>query len=279
MSEQHQPQPLIDSRLVRVAKVLTCRDGNIIGNATGFFFLRDGYLYFITNRHVVFDELNNLYPDALQVQVHNDPTDLKSHGELTVPLRSDNNAPLWREHPTLGRAVDVVAVPINDPLVIANWHVDTFGPADLFDEKLGLPLGQEVIIIGFPLGFEDSLHRLPLIRRATLASVYPLPFKGEPYFVTDAWMHRGTSGSPVVAKIFDVATENTSWKLLGVHSASLDVSNRDPTQDARLGLNMAWYASLITAITEPINTSTTTTNTTTTTSPSPPTPTLNPAAG
>lgn len=244
-------RPAIDPRLVRVAKVLTFREGNGIGNATGFFFLREGYLYFITNRHVVCDDLNQLYPDALQVQVHNDRNDLTSHGELTVPVLDSEGRPLWREHPELGKAVDVVAVPINDPLVITHWHVDTFGPGDLFDEKLGLPLGQEVIIIGFPLGFEDSLHRLPLIRRATLASVYPLPFKGEPYFVTDAWMHRGTSGSPVVAKIFDVATENTSWKLLGVHSASLDVSNRDPAQDARLGLNMAWYASLIMAMTEP----------------------------
>ncbi len=242
--------PTIDSRLVRVAKLLTHRDGKQIGNATGFFFLREGYLYLITNRHVVSDEINKLYPDKLQVQVHTDPNDLTAHGELWLEVLDPQGNPLWREHPTLGPDADVVALPINDPLVIANWHVDTFGPDNLLDESGSLPLGQEVIVVGFPLGFEDTLHRLPLIRRATIASVYPLPFKGDRYFITDARLHRGSSGSPVVAKIFDMATENTAWKLLGVHSASLDVSNRDPEQDEKLGLNMTWYASLIMEMTE-----------------------------
>lgn len=244
------PTP-IDSRLVRVAKVLSFRDGNQLGNATAFFFLRDGYLYLITNRHVVCDDVNQLYPQKLQVQVHDDPADLTSHGELWLDVLDDAGNPRWREHPTLGKAADVVALPINDPTVIANWHVDTFGPGDLLDEARGLPLGQEVIVIGFPLGFEDTLHRLPLIRRATIASVYPLPFKGERYFITDARLHRGSSGSPVVAKIFDLSTENTAWKLIGVHSASLDVSNRDPSQDEKLGLNVTWYASLVMELTEP----------------------------
>lgn len=240
----------IDERLVRVAKVLSFRDQKQIGNATAFFFLRDGYLYLVTNRHVVCDDINKLYPDKLQVQVHDNPADLTSHGELWLDVLDAKGKPLWREHPELGKKVDVVAIPINDPLVIANWHVDTFGPDNLLDETQPLPLGQEVIVIGFPLGFEDTVHRLPLIRRATVASVYPLPFKGERYFITDARLHRGSSGSPVVAKIYDVSTENTSWKLLGVHSASLDVSNRDPEQDEKLGLNMAWYASTIMEMTE-----------------------------
>ncbi len=244
-------QPPIDSRLVRVAKVLTFRDGHQIGNATAFFFLRDGFLYLATNRHVVCDDVNSLYPDKLQVRVHDNPDDLTSHGELWLDVIDGQHRPLWREHPTLGSAADVVVLPINDPTVIASWHVDTFGPEHLLDEHRGLPLGQEVIVIGFPLGFEDTMHRLPLIRRATVASVYPLPFKGERYFITDARLHRGSSGSPVVAKIFDPVTEKTDWKLLGVHSASLDVSNRDPEQDEKLGLNMTWYASLIMEMTEP----------------------------
>jgi hypothetical protein len=245
------PTPDIDSRLVRVAKVLTHRRGQQIGNATAFFFLREGYLYLVTNRHVVADDVNQLYPDQLQVQVHDDPDDLTSHGELWLDVLDGQGNPLWREHPTLGKDADIIALPINDPTVIANWHVDTFEPDDLMDESRSLPLGQEVIVVGFPLGFEDTRHRLPLIRRATIASVYPLPFKGERYFITDARLHRGSSGSPVVAKIYDVSTENTAWKLLGVHSASLDVSNRDPEQDEKLGLNMTWYASLLQEMTEP----------------------------
>ncbi len=241
----------IDERLVRVAKVLTFRDDKQIGNATAFFFLRDGFLYLITNHHVVGDASGDAGPNRLQVQVHDDPDELTSHGEFWIDLLDAEGKPTWREHPELGAAADVVAVPINDPHIIANWHVDTFGPEDLHDESKPLPLGQEVLVVGFPLGFEDTMHRLPLIRRATVASVYPLPFKGERYFITDARLHRGSSGSPVIAKSLDVSTESMEWKLLGVHSASLDVSNRDPAQDEKLGLNMAWYASLINEMTNP----------------------------
>ncbi|MEO1237780.1 MAG: serine protease [Planctomycetota bacterium] len=245
-----QIDPRIDPRLVRVAKVLSFNNDAQLGNATAFFFLRDDYLFLVTNRHVVRDEASGLYPNRLQVQVHVDPDDLTAHGELWLDLVDPEGNHRWREHPTLGAEADVVAIPINDPTVIASWHVDTFGPDDLMDETRALPLGQEVIVVGFPLGFEDTVHRLPLIRRATIASVYPLPFKGDRYFVTDARLHRGSSGSPVVAKVFDMATENTQWKLLGVHSASLDVSNRDPSQDEKLGLNMTWYASLLMELTE-----------------------------
>lgn len=244
------PQPAIDARLVRVAKLLSYRDGQQIGNATGFFWLRDNYLYLITARHVVFDPISHLYPDSLQALIHDNADDLTSHAELTIPLLDANNNQLWREHPVLGDQVDVVAIPINDPNVLSNWHVDAFEPEDLLDEKHALPLGQQVIIVGFPLGFEDTRHRLPMIRAATIASVYPLPFKGDRYFITDARLHRGASGSPVVAKLHDAGAEAHAWKLLGVHSASLDVSNRDPAQDEKLGLNMAWYASLIHEMTE-----------------------------
>ncbi|MEM6757583.1 MAG: serine protease [Planctomycetota bacterium] len=250
MADPSAQPPAIDSRLVRVAKVLSFNNDAQVGNATAFFFLRDGFLYLITNRHVVRDDATGHYPNRLQVRVHDNPDDLTSHGELWIDLVDKAGNHVWREHPTLGPAVDVVAVPINDPTVIASWHVDTFGPSDLMDESRALPLGQEVIVVGFPLGFEDTLHRLPLIRRATLASVYPLPFKGERYFLTDARLHRGSSGSPVVAKIMDLATESTTWKLLGVHAASLDVSNRDPSRDERLGLNVTWYASLVRELTE-----------------------------
>lgn len=82
-----------------------------------------------------------------------------------------------------------------------------------------------------------------------MASDFSHPFKGEPYFLTDARMHRGTSGAPVVARLKRptplAGHFAEEWCLLGVHSAAIDVSDRDPTQDDRLGLNSAWYARLI----------------------------------
>ena len=245
------PVPTIDPRLVRVAKLFPFKGGKQISNATGFFYLKDGFLYVVTCRHVVLSPETNHFPDQLKVVVHSDANDLTRAGEIMLNLFDPQGNALWREHPELGSKVDVVAVPIFDPTVIANWFVDTFSPADLLAENQTLPLGQQVLVIGFPLGFEDTVHHLPMIRNATIASVFPLYFKGEPYFVTDARMHRGASGAPVIAMLKELGADAPSWKLLGVHSASLDVSNRDPSQDEPMGLNLAWYASVVQDMTVP----------------------------
>jgi hypothetical protein len=38
--------------------------------------------------------------------------------------------------------------------------------------------------------------------------------------------------------------------LLGVHSARMDVANRDVAQDERLDLNCAWYADALLTLTD-----------------------------
>jgi hypothetical protein len=45
------------------------------------------------------------------------------------------------------------------------------------------------------------------------------------------------------------------WKLLGVHSAHMDGGGRDMWVDESLGLNCAWYADILLAITaaEPVD--------------------------
>jgi hypothetical protein len=241
----------IDNMFLRVVRVQTVFGEETKTNATGFLYLQDNYLYLITNRHVVLNEPTEHRPDALRVTLHSDPADLRESSELTIPLYQDG-VPLWREHPSLGEQVDVAAVPINDPSVLANHYASAFTPGDVLSRSRPLPLGQEVLLVGFPLGFHDTVHHLPIVRSATIATSFSHPFKGEPYFLTDARMHRGTSGSPVVAKLLResevVGEREPAWFLLGVHSSALDVSDRDPEQDEKLGLNVAWYASLIAEI-------------------------------
>jgi hypothetical protein len=66
---------------------------------------------------------------------------------------------------------------------------------------------------------------MPVVRQAVIASSFGLRFQGKGYFLTDARTHRGTSGAPVVMRAADSdpALGDLSWKLLGVHSARLDV--------------------------------------------------------
>lgn len=233
---------------IRAARIETWKKDVQCTNATGFFYLDAGFLYLITNRHVVIDEASGHFPDSIRILLHTDSEDLTANETLTLPLYRDE-IPQWREHPQHGALVDVVAVIIADPTMLSTHYLDAFKPTDVLTEQQTLPAGQSVLIVGFPLGFNDTVHNLPIIRQAVVASDFAHPFKGEPYFLTDARMHRGTSGAPVVARLkwaTDVAGKfEERWCLLGIHSASLDVSNRDPQQDDRLGLNCTWYARLV----------------------------------
>jgi hypothetical protein len=61
-------------------------------------------------------------------------------------------------------------------------------------------VGGLLLIVGFPLGFHDTLHRLPVVRQAVIASSVGLRFPGQGCFLTDARTHRRTSGAPVVMR-------------------------------------------------------------------------------
>ena len=236
----------IDSTFLRVAKIQSFANGQPLTNATGFFYLHDDYLYLVTCRHVVIDQENDHRPDRLQLSLHSEATDLRQRAELSIPLYVDD-VPQWYQ-PSHGCNADVVAVSINDPQALASHLVVTFCCDDILNRNQGIPPGQNALIVGFPLGFYDTLHNLPIVRSATIASSFAHPFKGEPYFLTDARLHRGMSGSPVIVKLTERQADGeqmTRWRLLGIHSSSLEVSDRDPVQDERLALNTAWYASLI----------------------------------
>lgn len=60
-------------------------------------------------------------------------------------------------------------------------------------------------------------------------------------------MHRGSSGAPVLIRTPDAS----GWMRLGVHSSRFDLGNREKAEDESLGLNCAWYADVLLALTKP----------------------------
>jgi hypothetical protein len=219
--------------------------------ATGFFFERDDRLFLVTSRHVVLDEASNHRPDRLDIELHVDRKNIGAVIYWSMPLYGGNQ-PLWRQSDDSGGSVDVVTVEIHRPALPETVLLSAFTPAHLVAELDQIEVGNPVLIVGFPLGFHDNLHHLPVARQAVIASAFGIRFQGQGYFLTDARMHRGTSGAPVVAR---VATERSGrgdlpFILLGVHAARMDVADRDIAQDERLDLNCAWYADILLALTE-----------------------------
>jgi S1-C subfamily serine protease len=220
-------------------------------NATGFFFERDGRLFLVTNRHVVLDEASDHRPDRLEIELHVDPQNVAVTTGFAIPLYQGTQ-PVWREGIDPAGTVDVVALQLERAALPDKLLLQPFTPNHLVEQLDEIEVGTRVLIVGFPLGFHDMWHHLPVVRQAVIASAFGLRFQGQGYFLTDARMHRGTSGAPVVARVTTQGSGrgDLPWMLLGVHAARMDVTNRDAEQDERLNLNCAWYADIIMTLTE-----------------------------
>jgi hypothetical protein len=157
---------------------------------------------------------------------------------------------VWRQGRDTGGDIDVAVLEIERGALPATAVLRAFTPEHLCDPSEAVEIGSSLLVVGFPLGFHDALHHLPVVRHAVNASPFGLRFQGKGYFLTDARTHRGTSGAPVV--MHDPASSDPAlpWKLLGVHSARMDMKNRDKVADESLGLNCAWYADMLLTLSE-----------------------------
>lgn len=223
----------------------------LLTGATGFFFERDARLFLVTSGHVVLDEATNHRPDRLEIELHVDPQNLALVTPFSIPLYRDGQ-PLWRQGVDSAGSVDIVAVELDRGALPQSILLSCFTPDHLVTEFDRIEVGTPVLIVGFPLGFHDNLHHLPVARHAVIASAFGIRFQGFGYFLTDAMLHRGASGAPVVARRSREGSGRADlpWMLLGVHASRMDVTNRDLVQDERLNLNCAWYGDILLTLTE-----------------------------
>ncbi len=86
-------------------------------------------------------------------------------------------------------------------------------PAHLQHRLQEVKVGTPLLVVGFPLGFHDTLHHLPVV------------------------MHD------------DARDPQLPWKLLGVHSARMEMGGQGLPVEESLGLNCAWYADILLTLT------------------------------
>ncbi len=239
-------RPLIESILLTSVRIMTFHGRARLTNASGFFFERDERLFLVTSRHVLIDESTQHFPDRIEIELHLGTEDLSLATGFSIPLFRDGLS-LWRTGSDTAGAIDVAMIEIDRAALPENAVYRAFTPAHLPQRFEDIEVGSSLLVVGFPLGFHDTLHHLPVVRQAVIASSFGMRFQGQGYFLTDARTHRGTSGAPVVMRRHEheAALNELPWLLLGVHSARLDVGTRDLQLDEALGLNCAWYADIL----------------------------------
>lgn len=238
---------MIEPLLLTAARVSTFDGKRPLTGASGFFFERGERLFLVTSGHVVMDEPSKHFPDRIEIELHTDAENLTRSIGFSVPLYRDGKS-LWHQGKDTGGGIDVAAIELEREALPESVVLQSFTPAHLLDSLEEVEVGTSLLIVGFPLGFHDALHHLPVARQAAIASAFGLRFQGLGYFLTDARTHRGTSGAPVVMRGASAAP--LPWKLLGVHAARMDMGGRDLQLDESLGLNCAWYADILLTLTQ-----------------------------
>lgn len=242
---------MIESLLLSAARIYTFEQQKLLTNATGFFFERGKRLFLVTSRHVMIDEPSKHYPDRIEIELHIDSSNMTQSTGFSIPLYRDGKS-LWRQAVDTAGEIDVAVIEIERGALPATTVYKAFTPKHLLEASDQIEVGSSLLVVGFPLGFHDTLHHMPVVRQAVIASSFGLRFQGQGYFLTDARTHRGISGAPVVMRLAEHNSKpgQLPWLLLGIHSARLDVGTRDLEVDEALGLNCSWYADILLTLTE-----------------------------
>ena len=242
---------MIESILLTAANVFTFDGQRRLTNASGFFFERETRLFLVTSGHVLMDAPTKHYPDRIEIELHTNRENLAESTGFSIPLYREGKG-VWRQGRDAAGQIDVAVIELDRAAIPKSTVYRAFTPEHLLQEPDRVEVGTTLLVVGFPLGFHDTLHHMPVVRQAIIASSFGLRFQGRGYFLTDARTHRGTSGAPVVMRAAETDRDMSDlpWRLLGVHSARLDVGTRDFQLDEALGLNCAWYADILMTLTE-----------------------------
>lgn len=239
----------VNEIVLSVSIIVMLKAGTVVGSASGFFYTLNNKLFLATNQHVFMDAKKNLFPDHFRLKLHTDLHDVSKNQDFDIPLYLDGK-PLWKTHPKFPEA-DVALIEISQKEIQGRFQIKAWSKQAFLPESYRLEPGEDVFIMGYPLSFYDTANNLPIFRNAMIASVYRVYFQNHPYFLTDANLHPGTSGSPVITKPKNVWIDDkgntdmvtgTVYYLVGVHSGVIDTS---ATHGERIGLGAAWYSELL----------------------------------
>ena len=225
-----------------------------LSDATGFIWHQGPKNYLITSWHVVtarnartgkhlFDHggrpnkirtLFNVRMQQFQKQEH------------VITIRDDDDKPQWLAHPSRGRAVDVVAIPLpyqGDEDPIFALHPINRYTADY----LSIRIAMDVFVLGYPFGPEPPGY--PVWKRGSMASEPDLAQIGTGYYLIDTASRPGMSGAPVIRRIWNQistgeivipAPTPLRTEFLGVYSGRRHTRNKEGAQ-----LGIVWPRSCI----------------------------------
>jgi hypothetical protein len=157
----------VDALLLTATRITTFLAARTLTSASGFFFRRGDRLFLVSNRHVFADADSGHHPDRIEFGVHTDLHDLTQHAVVSLPLYRDGLSQ-WREATDGGGAIDIAVMDIPAPTLPAAAVLQAFDATHLDAGAEEVTIGDALTIVGFPLGFHDTVHHLAVARSASI---------------------------------------------------------------------------------------------------------------
>lgn len=221
--------------------------------------------WLITNRHVLLPRspAGESIPISLTFHLR------KVIGGAIVwePITIDQSSLISRARLHANPEIDVCAILVLDLITeklksggeYLNWYgvsSDTLAGQN----KIKPHAASDAVVVGYPRGFYDQVNVFPIVKSGIIASRWGANFQGQPYFLIDAKLFPGSSGSIVISKPTDVVVENgqvfhskeKQFAFLGIYSGEpyqehSPIELDDLTIIRKTGFNVGivWYGHLV----------------------------------
>lgn len=204
--------------------------------ASGFFWRANDRIFLVTNRHVISGvnaftgSIMGFTPNFVKLGVfaerpHKSGSVEMLHMVGKLPVTTENDVPLWKEHPA-GRKIDVAVLEV-DPSVGDAFQLPCLNCTGMLTGGRNF-IGDDVFIVGYPEG-QAFDRAMPLWKRGSIATDPDLNQMDLPQIYVDTIGNKGLSGSPVFSKTdgserpLDKTVENEAshFRFLGVYAGRL----------------------------------------------------------
>jgi S1-C subfamily serine protease len=229
----------------------------VISSGSGFIYAREHALYLITNWHNVAGKSPETgkclsktlaQPDIISTvfRMHAN-LGLGKREQLRLYLDDGKHEPAWFVHPEHGNTVDVVALPIPEP--ISNSYALFPINRIEFDDRFPVEVGDDAFVVGYP--FQEPIEsHFPIWKRASIATEPEINVDRLPKLLIDTATRPGLSGSPVVMQRAGLhgAVQGTVAPdtIIGTIRNFVGVySGRVGADDVRAQLGIVWKKSVI----------------------------------
>ena len=160
-------------------------------------------LFLVTNRHVILGaNSREIIPNELTFYLRI----IKKDEVLWEPIILEREEIIKRTivHPNTD--IDVCIIEVLDLVTnkvkhknISQWH-----GVSKYDfpgkNKINVDIASEAVVIGYPFDFYDRVNKFPIVKSGIIASRWGSNFNGKPYFLIDANLFPGSSGSIVISR-------------------------------------------------------------------------------